>query len=177
MKDFESRLENIFSEQRKQTERLEMPEGHTGRFQRKLEQQKPSFIQRLSGWFNDHAAGQRIGWVLSPAICILAVVLLISKSSPEQSLRQMELSYRTSLMQMGSSLTEDSRQLPKGFQEDALYSISSILDEDEQLMALQLPENLSKTEKQKIIKEYYNQKMEGLKRIKTFIAMNDNDSE
>ena len=166
MKDFESRLGNIFSEQRTETERLEMPEGHTGRFLRKLEQQKPSFIQRLSGWFNDHAAGQRVGWVLSPAICILAVVLLISKSSPERSLKQ-----------MGSSLTEDSRQLPKGFQEDALYSISSILDEDEQLMALQLPENLSKTEKQKIIKEYYNQKMEGLKRIKTFIAMNDNDSE
>ena len=40
-------------------------------------------------------------------------------------------------------------------------------------MALQLPENLSKKEKQRIIKEYYNQKMEGLKKIQTFIAMNN----
>ena len=36
---------------------------------------------------------------------------------------------------------------------------------------------MSKKEKQKIIREYYNQKMEGLKKIKTFIAMNEPEEE
>lgn len=176
MKEFDSKLENIFSRRRKQTEGSELPLGHMERFQQKIDRQNVTFWQKLSGWFNDNTAGRRIGWALAPAICILAAVLFLKKSDPDIYLQQMENGYRMSLIQMGNQLTEDSRMLSEGYQEDAMYSISSIID-DEQLMALQLPDNLSKKEKQQIIKEYYNQKMEGLKRIKTFIAMNNEESE
>ena len=50
-----------------------------------------------------------------------------------------------------------------------------IMEEGSTPLTLQLPENLSKKEQQRIIKEYYNQKMEGLKKIEIFLAQNSND--
>ncbi|MBQ3383400.1 MAG: hypothetical protein IJG54_08770 [Bacteroidales bacterium] len=172
MKDFDNRLENLFSQRRMQTENSEMPLGHQERFLEKLEGRNTGLWHRIAAWFNDQSTGKKAAWILSPAICAIAIVLLMAKTSPEDSLARMEQRYRLSLMEMGKELTEDSHSLSEGFKEDALYSISSITEDDE-FLALQLPANLSKKEKQKIIKEYYNQKMEGLKKIKTFIAMND----
>ena len=85
----------------------------------------------------------------------------------------MESGYVTSLQALGNQLLEEGENLSVQDFEDLNYSISSILSDEDGLMALQLPENLSKKEKQRIIKEYYNQKMEGLKKIQTFIAMNN----
>ncbi len=166
MKDFDNRLEELFLSYRQSQEGAELPYGHKERFLRKLaapEKQKPE-------------KAIRIAWVsLAAAACIVAAAIFIPKVS-SGSLDRFEEECLAELQEMGNQLKTDSHLLPHGDKEDALYSISSIVD-GEELMALQLPENMSKKEKQKIIREYYNQKMEGLKKIKTFIAMNEPEEE
>ena len=136
-------------------------------------QARPSFIQKVRMILSDMNFGKKAAWVLSPAICVLAVVLFLGKSNGTAALEQMESGYVTSLQALGNQLLEEGENLSVQDFEDLNYSISSILSDEDGLMALQLPENLSKKEKQRIIKEYYNQKMEGLKKIQTFIAMNN----
>ena len=165
------KLEELFEQNRTDMEEIQLPEGHRERFLQKLEA-KPSFIQRIKAWLSDNTAGRRSAWAIAPALCILALVLLLGKSNPDASLRQMESGYVTNLQALGNQLLEEGGTLSTQDLEDLNYSISSIISDEDGLMALQLPENLSKKEKQQIIKEYYNQKMEGLKRIQTFIAMN-----
>ena len=165
------KLEELFEQNRMDIEDIQIPEGHRERFLKKLEA-KPSFIQRIKAWLTDNTSGRRAAWAIAPALCILALVLFLVKGNPDASLRQMEAGYVTSLQAFGNQLLEEGGNLSDPDLEDLNYSISSILSEEDGLMALQLPENLSKKEKQQIIKEYYNQKMEGLKKIQTFIAMN-----
>ena len=165
------KLEELFEQSRMDMEEIQLPEGHRERFLKKLEA-KPSFIRRVKAWLGDNTAGRRAAWAIAPALCILALVLFLGKDNSEASLRQMESGYVTSLQALGNQLLEEGGNLSDPDLEDLNYSISSILSDEDGLMALQLPENLSKKEKQQIIKEYYNRKMEGLKRIQTFIAMN-----
>ncbi|MBQ6310818.1 MAG: hypothetical protein IJK74_04625 [Bacteroidales bacterium] len=165
------KLEELFEKSRMDMEDIQLPEGHRERFLKKLEA-KPSFIQRVKAWLSDNTAGRRAAWAIAPALCILALVLFLGKDNSEASLRQMESGYVTSLQALGNQLLEEGGNLSDPDLEDLSYSISSIISDEDGLMALQLPDNLSKKEKQKIIKEYYNQKMEGLKKIQTFIAMN-----
>ena len=165
------KLEELFEKSRMDMEDIQLPEGHRERFLKKLDA-KPSFIQRVKAWLSDNTAGRRAAWAIAPALCILALVLFLGKDNSEASLRQMESGYVTSLQALGNQLLEEGGNLSDPDLEDLSYSISSIISDEDGLMALQLPDNLSKKEKQKIIKEYYNQKMEGLKKIQTFIAMN-----
>ena len=165
------KLEELFEQNRMDLEERQLPEGHRERFLEKL-QAKPSFIQKVKAWLSDNTAGRRAAWAIAPALCILALVLFLGKGNSEASLRQMESGYVTSLQALGNQLLEKGGNLSDTDLEDLSYSISSIISDEDGLMALQLPENLSKKEKQKIIREYYNQKMEGLKKIQTFIAMN-----
>ena len=46
------------------------------------------------------------------------------------------------------------------------------LTEDEKLIEEQLPEEISKEDREKIIRKYYRQKNEGLEKLKTFLAEN-----
>lgn len=165
------KLEELFQKSRMEMEDIRMPEGHRERFLQKL-QAKPTFMQRINAWLSDRTAGRRAAWAIAPAICALALILFLGKDNTERSLRQMESGYVINLQALGNQLLEEGGKLSAPDLEDLNYSISSILSDEDGLMALQLPENLSKKEKQKIIKEYYNQKMEGLKKIQTFIAMN-----
>ncbi len=178
MKESDNRIEELFK-RTEEVNNIELPLGHRQRFLAKLQEQegRPGFLGRIGLWLNNPTAGRKAAWVLSPAICIIAAVLLIRNFSSDGYLHQMELGYRQDLQKLGSQLTQDSKTLEEYNQEDALYSISSIVEDDGQLIVLQLPPNLSKKEKQQIIKEYYNQKMEGLKKIKTFIAMNNSQEE
>ena len=166
------KLEELFEQNRMDMEDIQMPEGHRERFMQKL-QARPSFIQKVRMILSDMSFGKKAAWVLSPAICVLAVVLFLGKSNGTAALEQMESGYVTSLQALGNQLLEEGENLSVQDFEDLNYSISSILSDEDGLMARQLPENLSKKEKQRIIKEYYNQKMEGLKKIQTFIAMNN----
>ena len=167
------KLEELFEQNRMETEEIQMPQGHKERFMQKLENQaKPSLIQRIGNWLSDSTAGKKAAWVLSPALCVLALVLFLGKNSPDSSIRLMENNYVNSLQALGNQLLEDGANLSSEELDDLSYSISSILSDEDGLMALQLPENLTKKEKQQIIKEYYNRKMEGLKKIQTFMAMN-----
>ena len=169
----QDKLEKLFEQNRMDMEDIRMPEGHRERFLQKLEAQtRPSFLQRIQIWLSDNTAGRRAAWALVPALCIVALVLFLGKGNSESSLRQIESGYMTSLQSLGNQLLEEGGALSAQDLEDLNYSISSIISDEDGLMALQLPENLSKKEKQQIIKEYYNQKMEGLKKIQTFIAMN-----
>lgn len=167
----QDKLEKLFEQNRIDMEDIQMPEGHRERFLKKLEA-KTSLVQRIKTWLGDNTAGRRAAWAIAPALCILALLLILGKGNPDASLRQIESGYMTSLQALGNQLLEEGVNLSTPDLEDLNYSISSILSDEDGLMALQLPENLSKKEKQQIIKEYYNQKMEGLKRIQTFIAMN-----
>jgi len=176
MNKTKTNLEELFAGMRAESENAELSLGHEERFMRKVQMQESSKTgtwNRIKTWFNDQTAGKKAGWVLAPAVCALAVVLLIAKTG---NINRMEQNYLLSLQEYGRQLTEDGKNLSPEDQIDLEYSISSIVSE-EQLMAIQLPANLSKKEKQKIIKEYYNQKMEGLKKIKTFIAMNNENEE
>lgn len=169
----QDKLEKLFEQNRMDMEDIRMPEGHRERFLQKLEAQtRPSFLQRIQIWLSDNTAGRRAAWAVVPALCIVALGLFLGKGNSESSLRQIESGYMTSLQSLGNQLLEEGGALSAQDLEDLNYSISSIISDEDGLMALQLPENLSKKEKQQIIKEYYNQKMEGLKKIQTFIAMN-----
>ena len=59
MKDFDNRLENLFSQRRMQTENSEMPLGHQERFLEKLEGRNPGLWHRIAAWFNDQSAGKK----------------------------------------------------------------------------------------------------------------------
>lgn len=167
------KLEELFKQNIMDMEDIPMPEGHRERFLEKLQAQtRPSFLQKIKDWLGDNTAGRKAAWAIAPALCILALVLFLGKGNSDASLRQMENGYITNLQALGNQLLEEGESLSEQDLEDLNYSISSILTDEDGLMALQLPENLSKKEKQRIIKEYYNQKMEGLKKIQTFIAMN-----
>ena len=183
MNQQEDKIQQLFNATQPKSH-AKIPDGHLERFIRKFNdaveeqpERKRGFFSTLSSWFNNPTAGRKAAWVLSPAICAVAAVLLVKNFSSDDYLNQIELSYRHNLLKLGRELTLDSQSLEQYNQEEALYSISTIVEEDGQLMALQLPDNLSKKEKQRIIKEYYNQKMEGLNKIKTFIAMNNIEEE
>ena len=55
--------------------------------------------------------------------------------------------------------------------EEIIRSVKD-LTEDEKLIEEQLPEEISKEDKERIIRKYYRQKNEGLEKLKTFLAEN-----
>lgn len=184
-------LEKIIANNLESFSKGELPKGHKERFMSRLEalESKGEAAERVEGrglwqrlklWgsqmMNNPAYGRKSYWIITPALCALAALLLVyNLYLKPNAVLDMERQYIDEVQTFGHQLMSKEESFGEGNEADLLYSISSIMEEGSTPLTLQLPENLSKKEQQRIIKEYYNQKMEGLKKIEIFLAQNSND--
>ncbi len=179
MKKYEIDIEALLNEHNAATENVQIPIGHQERFARKLKEHcsAPKTIwERILSYLHNPTAGKRSAWILAPALTVITIALCLNHLNKNLYINQIESNYLYAIKEYGKQLSEEGQELTKEDRQDILYSISSILS-DEEPLALQLPADMPKKEKQKILKEYYNQKMEGLNRIKIFIAHNKEELE
>ena len=85
-----------------------------------------------------------------------------------------EDNYMQQVKNYGNTLINSSSNASDATQAQ-VKSVVSALTEDAIPMSEQIPSELSKDEQLKILKDYYNQKMAGLKNVKVFIAQNSPD--
>ncbi|GEM_PF-1222919 len=179
MKKYDIDIETLLGDYKAATENIQIPAGHQERFAYKLNEHssaKKTIWERILSYLHDPTAGKRSAWILAPALGVITIALCLNHLNKNLYINQIESNYLYAIKEYGKQLSEEGQALTKEDRQDILYSISSILSEEERL-ALQLPADMPKKEKQKILKEYYNQKMEGLNRIKIFIAHNKEEQE
>ena len=168
-------LEEIILRTRELCDEGRMPAGHKERFLERLQQReaKKNLWQRLIDWSSNLYTGRGLSLAITGGLCAVAVAFLLLKDpSVTDSTKRMENKYMFEMEKYAEELADQISQMGEFDREDVKYSIESIVTSDTIPMNLQLPKEMSKKEKQKIIKEYYERKMEGLKKVKTFIAIN-----
>jgi hypothetical protein len=122
----------------------------------------------------------------TPAVAITAICLVfilkedkigsVKLVSPQgiTDVTAMENNYMQQVKNYGNTLINSSSNAGNEAQAQ-VKSVVSALTEDAIPMSEQIPSELSKDEQLKILKDYYNQKMEGLQNVKVFIAQNSPD--
>ncbi len=168
-------LEDIIFRNRELLDEGSMPAGHKERFLARLKEKeaKKSLWKRIIDWSSNLYTGRGLSLSIAGGLCAVAIAfLLIKDPSVTDSTRRMENRYMLEMEKYAEELADQILQMGEFDREDVKYSIESIVASDTIPLNLQLPKEMSKKEKQKIIKEYYERKMEGLKKVKTFIAIN-----
>lgn len=119
----------------------------------------------------------------TPAVAITAICLVfilkennirtVKLVSPQglTDITAVENNYMQQVRNYGNTLINSSSNTGDATRAQ-VKSVVSALTEDAIPMSEQLPSELSKDEQLKILKDYYNQKMAGLKNVKVFIAQN-----
>lgn len=178
------KIEEYIRRHRDGFENGEMPEGHKSRFAQKLEAQgiacgraggRGSLAERFFGGI---ACGRVSAGYAVTAVCALAAIItvysfyirddirLVSSEECQNSIA-LEQSYLEQLRKYSETIVRNSGA-HKEYVEDLLDSII----EDAATMAEQLPPELTKKEKYRILKEHYKRKAEALKIAKNAIADN-----
>ena len=168
-------LEEIIQRNRELFDQGSMPEGHKERFLARLQQKeaKENLWRRIIDWSSNLYTGRGLSVSIAGGLCAVAVAFLLFKDpSVTDSTKRMENRYMLEMEKYADELADRISEIGEFDREDVKYSIESIVASDTIPLNLQLPKEMSKKEKQKIIKEYYERKMEGLKKVKTFIAIN-----
>ncbi|HNY05900.1 MAG TPA: hypothetical protein PK500_06260 [Candidatus Egerieousia sp.] len=145
-------------------------------------------LNTVGNWFAETArrftTRKALLYFATPSVAIAAICLFfilkennverIKLVSPQgvTNVAAMENIYLKQVKNYGNILINSSSNAGDATQAQ-VKSVVSALTEDAIPMSEQIPSELSKNEQFKILKEYYNQKMAGLKNIKVFIAQND----
>ena len=145
-------------------------------------------LNTVGNWFAETArrftTRKALLYFATPSVAIAAICLFfilkennverIKLVSPQgvTNVAAMENIYLKQVKNYGNILINSSSNAGDATQAQ-VKSVVSALTEDAIPMSEQIPSELYKKEQFKILKEYYNQKMAGLKHIKVFIAQND----
>lgn len=171
------RLEDFITGNKARFESEEMPDGHKERFIQKIDTQKITASNN-----NELLFGRKFMLRFAiPAVCIAIAALFIFKGdnasqpeyliSPEiaKSEVAMEKAYLKQLKKYQKEIVR--KNAPYASKED-LENLLNSITEDASSFAMQLPEELSKRERYRILKEYYKEKFDALKVVKNAIADN-----
>ena len=182
-------IERFVEKHREEFNHGKMPEGHKERFMQKLESEpRISVAERLKKTIGEafktltlKKAGLYFG---IPAVAVVAVCLVIMginnrgynrielvTPADAESAEALENAYLQQIRDYGKSVISFSHSTAPCIEEQISDAVSSISD-DAVPMSVQLPQEISRKEQFKILKEYYNQKMLGLHRIKLCLAEN-----
>ncbi len=151
-------LEQYIKDNREAFDSGELPHGSKERFMKKLE--RDSRRRR----YMTFAA------VAGIAASLLAVFFI---GQPQSGIRQGASGtkkYVAALHSLNEEITEMSSVFDDRIAAEFLKTAKDILDEGTAFES-QLPEELSDSEKEEILKEYYEKQANGLRRIKEYIAM------
>ena len=157
-------LEKYIKENIKEFDCSEMPAGHKERFLEKLsalETNNQSNSRRLSN----------IVWSISSVAAILIIALFIGRPSSEEFrvLDENGTEYTTLMTTLENEIIQMSKNCNKKSAKEALKASRSVTFEALPITE-QLPDELSDEERAKILRRYYKEKTDGLKRIKTYLA-------
>lgn len=172
------KFEEYIRGHRDEFENGEMPDGHKSRFMQKLEAQGigPAVGKRSLAWriFGGRASA---GYAVT-AVCALAVLItlfalygnedmrLVSSDECQNSVA-LEQNYLKQLRKYSEKIISNS-----GADKEDIQELLEGIIEDATLMTEQLPPELTKEEKFRILKEYYKRKANALKIAKNAIADN-----
>lgn len=137
----------------------ELPEGHRERFLEKLDRCRQA---QPAGTPAKWSPLKQIGRIAASIAAVFVLAFFIGNFFQVAS-------YRSKLEEMKNQILRLSQRAAPEMQEYTINTLENILFEPVPLQK-QLPEELSSREKEKILKEYYNQKMQGVKKLKIFLA-------
>ena len=144
----------------------ELPEGHRERFLEKLDRcRQMQSAGRPVKW----TPLKQVGRIAASLAAVFVLAFFIGNFFQKESLSSTAASYRSKLEEMKNQILRLSQKAAPEMQEYTINTLENILFEPVPLQE-QLPEELSSREKEKILEEYYNQKMQGVKKLKIFLA-------
>jgi hypothetical protein len=166
-------LEKYIIENRKKFNMGEMPEGHKERFLNKIasaESQEVRDIKSLHDNKKSHSLFLKIALPIAAVLVIGASILFFHKSEPSiEVVPQMEIAEMREMEELKQQIDQLSRQNDTITQIQTRNAVNSITFEAIP-MNQQLPKVISPAERARILKNYYKQKVEGLKKVKRFLA-------
>lgn len=171
-------LENIIAHNREKFNEGTLPDGHKDRFLKKMDKIKVNKkkINRLRN---------RIITVSSAAIIILALSIFIMHNNNNSNWQIVKIdtsSVETKVPEeiemnlLEKQIKDIANKMNEADKSITLSNVSSLTFEAIPLSE-QLPKELSQEQKALILKKYYKQKVEGLKKIKVFLAEQNIQSE
>lgn len=144
----------------------ELPEGHRERFLEKLDRCRQA---QSAGTPTKWTPLKQVGRIAASIAAVFVLAFFIGNFFQKESLSSTAASYRSKLEEMKNQILRLSQRAAPEMQEYTINTLENILFESVPLQE-QLPEELSSREKEKILEEYYNQKMQGVKKLKIFLA-------
>ncbi|MEF9931057.1 MAG: hypothetical protein RSC28_07930 [Bacteroidales bacterium] len=149
-----------------------LPEGHKERFMAKLKTPKHNNVLTLK-------YSTIIGMCASVAAILIVTFVLgdFSKQNEKQNISVINANiYEQEMQHEKTDVIKLAKQMDTNVEEQALTMLDNITFEAIPLSE-QLPNELSIEQKAKILKEYYKQKTEGIKKIKIFLAQEISNNE
>jgi hypothetical protein len=172
------KIEKYIIENREKFNQGEMPNGHKERFLKKLSNAgNPE--EREQGIFRNNIRrpnNKTMSLFIKIALPLAAVfvvgisIIFFHKSAPSiEVIPQMEIAEMKEMEELEQQIDKLSKQNDTITQIQTRNAVNSITFEAIP-MNQQLPKVISPTERARILKNYYKQKVEGLKKVKTFLA-------
>lgn len=165
MKQNRDILKDFIKEHSQQLNSYQMRDGDLERFTQKVEN-----ASLRKGRWSFLTQGRFIA--ATAAVCVIAAIFVIAGIRSTDNGREperLEQAYIASLQLKAAQIIKANAENENLSEEDLANSMESLLN-DPVLMSEQLSDELSPKEKIRILKEYYNQKMEGLGQFKTLLA-------
>lgn len=141
----------------------ELPNGHKERFMTKLQVADNEIVMAKQ---SEKASRVRLYWLI-PAACVAVVLVglfiikgnrIITDARHDFNPQLLEAQYIEQLSALSASIPEEFAVSDGSLKKDAIE------------FGKTLPAELSDKEKYRLVKEYYEQKIAGLKKFKTYIA-------
>ncbi|MBE6229381.1 MAG: hypothetical protein E7119_02185 [Bacteroidales bacterium] len=153
----------------------EMPTGHKERFLKKLEAEQKRDAGKIVQIGNSRESGKKTKFhklmaAISSmaAVIALCLILLTPKESETIHIQEDNTDYAELMHILESEIISLSEESNPDVAKEAIKASKRVTFEAVPLDE-QLPAELSEREKARILREYYKQKSEGLKKIKTYL--------
>lgn len=156
------KLEDFIAKNREKISEVRLPEGFSDEMLVRISEGIKSKKERKR-------AVLRYTYGIAAALALLVTVGLLSLPNAEKENSIAEIEEYYILIKEINQLNSAERDY--AIREEITRSVKN-LTEDEKLIEEQLPEEISKEDREKIIRKYYRQKNEGLEKLKTFLAEN-----
>lgn len=168
-------LEKYIKDNLDKFEQGEMPTGHKERFFEKLSamemNDKPNAKQSSTIVQLFRRKRKRVIWSICSAAAIIIIALFVGRPASEEIkvLDENGVEYTTLMTTLENEIIDLSKSCSKKSAKEALKASRNVTFEAIPITE-QLPEELSDEERAKILRRYYKEKTDGLKRIKTYLA-------
>lgn len=156
------KLEDFIAKNREKISEVRLPEGFSDEMLVRISEGIKSKKERKR-------AVLRYTYGIAAALALLVTVGLLSLPNAEKENSIAEIEEYYILIKEINQLNSAERDYT--IKEDIIRSVKD-LTEDETRIEEQLPEEISKEEKEEIIRKYYRKKNEGLEKLRTFLAEN-----